>query len=458
MNSLPWTRDELSEKALRYVWPNFAQGVEIRKKRPKIIAGGKGSKYIDIDGREYIDGFSAMQTCFIGHGRKEIAEAVYKQILEVEFVPTVIDFYSVPTILLAEKLGKLAPGKLERSFFVNDGSEAVETALKMAKQYWWEKGYRRRYKVIARRWGYHGVTMGALSVTGHPYFRPPFEPLVPGVRHVAPPICYRCEFGRSYPGCDLECAKEIEQVVKWENPETIACIIAEPVMGAATGYAVPTKEYIPFLRELCNRYGILLILDEVLAGFGRTGKWFVCQHWDIEPDIVTIAKGVASGYLPIGVAIATQEVASPFMGDNSYTDFRHGHTFGGHSAVCAAALASIEIMEKEDLVNRAVQMGDYLRGKLESLYDFKTVGDIRGIGMLFGIELVADKKTKAYLPKEAEVGRWVRNRCYELGLICWADADIIILAPPLTLTQGEADEIVRILTQAIGEAETTFNL
>ncbi len=447
-------KEDLTAAALTNVWLNFASGAELREKRPKIIVKGQGATFTDIDGHEVIDGFAAMQSCQIGHGREEVARAVYEQMLALEFAPAVIDFFTVPVIKLAAKLTELMPKPLSRTYFVNDGSEAVEVALKIAKQYWWEKGYRKRYKIIARRWGYHGVTMGALSCTGHPFFRPPLEPMVPGVTHVPPPYCYRCDYGLTYPSCEVFCARAIEQAITWENPETVAAVIAEPLMGAALGYADPPPAYWPTLQEICRRQGVLLIVDEVLDGFCRTGRWFACQHWHVEPDIMTMAKGISSGYLPLGAAATRAEIADVFLGEGASADLRHGHTYGGHTAACAAALANLEIMERENLVGRAESLGRYIRERLAALFaKHPTMGDLRGLGMLYGIELVADRKTKAYLPREKAVGNWIRRRAWDLGLIIRADSDILLLAPPLTITQDEADRMIAIVDQAIGEAE-----
>ena len=452
-------KKELSSVAMKNVWLNFASGGELKLKRPKIIVKGSGAIFTDIDGREVIDGFAAMQSCQIGHGREEVARAVYEQMLELEFAPAVIDFYTLPVIKLAAKLTEIMPKSLSRTYFVNDGSEAVEAALKIAKQYWWEKGFRKRYKIIARRWAYHGVTMGALSCTGHPFFRPPLEPMVPGVTHVPPPYCYRCDYGLTYPSCEVYCARAIEQAIVWENPETVAAVIAEPLMGAALGYADPPPAYWPALQEICRRQGVLLIVDEVLDGFCRTGKWFACQHWAVEPDIMTMAKGISSGYLPLGAAAARAEIADVFLGDDATSDLRHGHTYGGHTTACAAGLANIGIMEREGLVERANVMGAYIRERIRALFDkYPIIGDLRGLGMLYGIELVADRQTKAYLPKEKSVGNWIRRRAWDLGLILRADADILLLAPPLTITQEVADRMVDIVDQCIGEAQRELQL
>jgi adenosylmethionine-8-amino-7-oxononanoate aminotransferase len=410
-----------------------------------------------VDGAEYIDAFSANQAVQCGYGREEIARAVYEQLKTLSFYPSVIDYFTPPTIKLAEKLARLLPGDLSICYFVNDGSEAVETALKIAKRTQQARGYLGRYKVISRRMAYHGATMGALSVLGIPANRKGFDPFVPGTRHVPPPCCYRCEFGKQYPGCDLDCLRAIEQVIEFEGPDTVACVIVEPIMGAATGYAVPPPEYLPGLRKICDRYGVLLIFDEVSVGFGRTGKMFAMEHFPgAVPDLVTAGKGLSSGYLPICCVAATPEIADLFIGENAQHDFTHGHTFGTHPACCAAALANLELMEKEALVTRAEEMGGYLRGKLQSLYDHRIVGDLRGKGMCFGIELVKDRGAKEGFDPAQGVTNWIRLRCYELGVILRGEPHILVLCPPLVLKKEQADKIAETLHQAIGEAQRRF--
>jgi len=450
-------KEALKEAALRYVWPNFASRTELQKRDPKILVSGEGVIVRDIDGKEYLDAFSANQAVQCGYGREEIARAVYEQLKALSFYPSVIDTFTPPAIQLAEKLAELLPGDLSKCYFVNDGSEAVETALKIAKRTQQARGFPRRYKVISRRMAYHGATMGALSVLGIPGNRNGFGPFVPGVRHVSPPYCYRCDFGKECPGCDLDCVRAIEQAIEFESPETVAAVIAEPIMGAATGYAVPPPEYLPELRKICDRHGVLLIFDEVSIGFGRSGKMFAMEHFPgVVPDIVTTGKGLSSGYAPISCAATTPEIADLFIGETAEHDFVHGHTFGTHPACCAAALANLEIFEREGLVERAEEMGRYLRGKFERLCGHGIVGDIRGKGMTFGIELVRDKSTREQFDPSLGVTNWIRLRCYELGLIVRGEPHLMVLCPSLVLKEEEADRIADIMDLAISEAGERF--
>jgi len=443
--------DDLKQAAMRHVWPNFASRVDLARNDPKFIVSGKGALVWDENGKEYIDAFSAIQTTQIGHGRAEIAEAVLEQMKKLEFYPTVIDYFTLPLVRLAEKMAGIVPGGLERFCFANDGSEAVELALKIAKRYQQVSGHARRYKVISRRWAYHGATMGALSVNGVSAIRAGMEPMVPGVRHVSPAYCYHCELGLSYPACRVACVEEIDRIIAWEGPDTVAAVIVEPVMGAAVGFAAPPREYLPRLRRICDEHGVLLVFDEVSVGFGRTGKWFACQHYDTYPDLMTFAKGVTSGYLPLGGVAVRPEIAGRFIGEHADADFVHGHSFAGHTTSCAAALANIAVMEREGLVDRARKYGAELPNKLRGLTHHPVVGEVRGIGMAFGIEIVKDRETRETLSAELEFTRRVRLRAWELGLICRAEKDIVVLCPPLVMTDEEGERVVKILDQAIGE-------
>jgi len=447
---------ELKQQALRYIWPNFADNLELAKKRPYIFVKGDGCYVYDIDGNRYLDTFASLLTTICGHGRPEVARAVQEQMSQLEFFPNYVDGFSIPAIRLARKLADLTPGDLSVTFYVNDGSEACEAAIKMARQYFWEQGQRTRRKVIFRRYGYHGATMGGLSATGLPWFREPFEPLVPGFTSVMPPYCYRCELGLEPASCNLACLKNTEAIIRWEGPQTVAAIIVDPVAGSNTGYPVPPGGYLQGLRDICDKYGILLIFDEVQTGFAKTGKWFCCEHWGVVPDIMAIGKGFSGGYIPLGATITTPRVAEVFKQPGS--ELRHGHTYSGHPTACAAALANIGIIEREGLVEKAASMGAYLRSRLEELYDYPIVGDVRGIGMLLAVELVADKKTREYIDPRLAVGTWIRNRCYEMGIILRNNGEILVLAPALILTREQVDEIVSALHKAIPEAIDKFGL
>ena len=350
--------EELKEDALRYICPHFASNAELAK-GPKIFVRGEGCYLYDIEGRRYLDTFASLLTTICGHHRPEIAKAIQEQLTQLEFFPNYVDTFTLPLIELARKLATVTPGDLSVSFFVNSGSEACESAIKMAKQYHLEKGERSRYKIIGRRHSYHGTTLGGISATGIPWFREYFEPLLPGFLHAMSTRCYRCELGLEPSSCELACLKAMEQLIIWENPETIAAVIVDPIPGSNIGYPVPPDGYIQGLRKLCDQYGILLIFDEVQTGFGKTGKMFACEHWDVVPDIMAIGKGFTGGYMPLGATITTPEIYEVFQKPGS--EFRSGSTYGGHTLACAATLANIGIIEKDNLVEKASDLGRYLR-------------------------------------------------------------------------------------------------
>lgn len=450
--------NRLAEIAHEHFWPNFGSRQDMQEVPLRILVSGEGAIVRDESGKEYIDCFAAIQTTQVGHGRREIADAVYAQMQKLAFYPAVLTYFTEPILELAAKLAEIVPTGLSRFYFCNDGSEAVEAALKIARRTQQERGFGGRYKLISRHLAYHGVTMGALSVNGLPGIRRGFDPGVPGVSFAPPPYCYRCQCGLQPQSCGLQCYEEIERIVEFEGPQTIAAIIVEPVMGAATGFAAPPEGYLANLRQLCDRTGILLIFDEVSVGFGRTGKWFSCEHYGVYPDIMTMAKGLTSGYLPLGAVAVKPEIGDLFYGPKAKADFIHGHSMGGHTASCAAALAAIAIMEREHLVERAAEMGTYMLGKLRALESHPIVGEVRGCGMGFGIEIVKDKASKERLPANLGVTRRIRLRSWDLGLIVRNETDLVVLCPPLVLTKEQADKTVAILDQAIGEAENDLSM
>jgi adenosylmethionine-8-amino-7-oxononanoate aminotransferase len=450
--------DQLKKDALKYVWPFFHDNTELLKKKPKIFTKGEGLYIEDIDGNRYLDSFASLLTTITGHGRIEIADAVYEQMKSLEFFPNYIDAYTVPIIKLAKKIAEIMPGDLSKTFYVNDGSEACETAIKMAKQYFWNKGKKDKNKIISKRHSYHGATYGSISACGLPWFREPFEPLTPGFINVMHAWCYRCELELDVKTCRLACLRNMKKIIEWENPDTIAAVIIDPLPGSNTGYPNPPDGYIDGLKELCNKNDILLIFDEVQSGFGKTGKMFVCEHWNVVPDIMAIAKGFSGGYLPLGAAVTSEKISDEFLKEPG-KEFRHGFTFGGHPASCAAALANIEIIQKENLVENAAKMGKYIKGNLELLKKkYEIIGDIRGMGLLLAIELVKDKKTRERIDPELRVGTWMKNRFYEKGLIIRNNDEILVLAPALNINKREADIILSALDEVLSDAIKHFNL
>jgi len=415
-----------------------------------VMAKGEGTRVFDQDGKSYLDLVSGVtRPVHVGYGRKEIAQAVYDQICQLSYF-TPMQFANPPAIKLAEVLKEIAPGKIDYFTFVCDGSEAVETAIKLARHYHAYKGDQKRYKVISRRGAYHGVTGGALRVLGTVLpMRQIMEPLAPGTIFVESPYCYRCPLHLTYPDCDLACAKDVERVIEFEDPEQISAFIGEPVQQGFGAYA-PHPEYWKIIRKICDKYGILLIVDEVICGFGRTGEWFGIQHYGIQPDIMTMAKGITSGYVPLGGVGCTEEIVKPIE------IFQHLHTYGNHPVSCAAALKNIEIMKREHLVQKSKTMGAYFLEGLKTLSHHPTVGEVRGTGLWTAIDLTVDKKTGVPFPLD-RLNSLV-NRAKGKGMIIKFMGPALEFAPPLIIQKEEIDEAVKILDQCISEEEKDLGL
>ena len=442
----------LKASARKHVLGHWMDNADLDK-GVKIFTHGKGCRITDIDGNEFIDTFSNLVTCAIGHGREEIRLAIDEQLKALEFFPNYHDGFSAPLVKLAEKLAEIAPGDLEVTFFLNSGSEANETAVKMARQYFWQNGQKGRYKVISRRCSYHGTTLAATSWTGFSALREPVEPLMPGSIYAPQVKCSECEMGLKLPGCNMACLRELERIVVSEGPDTIAAIIMDPLPGSNSGYPVPPKGYLQGVRDLCDKYGILLIFDEVQTGFATTGKWFACEHFGVTPDILDVSKSITSGYAPLGACITTQKIASAFSEPGK--EFRSGSTYGGHGISCAAALANIEIMEREHLVERAAELGKKIREKLTELMEFDVVGDIQGMGTLWAIELMDDREKRTKLAEP--YGVFIRDWCYEHGMILRNNGNMLVIAPPIVITDEELDLVMNNLRQAIQAAMKHFN-
>ncbi len=441
---------KVDEGTLRSVWHQFAQ-MDDYVKEPRVIVEGEGAIVRDIDGKEYIDGQSGMYVTAVGHGREEIADAVAEQMKTLEYFG-LFEYTTLPAVELAQKLSAISPGRLSTVCYGVCGSEAVEIAVKISRQYQTLRGFKKRYKVVARRYAYHGVTMGALSALGIPALREAFEPLVPGFRHITHPNCYRCELGLEYPECGVACARELENLLRFEVPETVAAFIGEPV-SVAHAVMIPPKEYWPMIRDICSEHGVVLIADEVITGFGRTGRLFGCEHWGLEPDMLLFAKGVTSGYMPLAGALLIPEIPDAFRGGMKEA-FMHGGTYSGHPAGCVAALTNIDILEREKLVERSARLGDYLLRRAEELYRHPIVGHVCGLGLLVGLELVVDRDKKTPVP--VEVSRFVRRRTWELGLIYRYRNTGINLAPPLTVTEAQLERALEILDQVLTETEREY--
>jgi adenosylmethionine-8-amino-7-oxononanoate aminotransferase len=447
------TDENLPALAERHLWGHFTtlkSGVD----DTRIIDHGDGCYVWDVDGNRYLDGLAGLFVSQVGHGRTELADAAKEQAEKLGYFP--IWTYGHPSaVRLAARLAELAPGDINRVFFTTGGSEAVESAWKLARQYFRAMGEPQRYKVISRHLSYHGTTLGALSITGLAELRIPFEPLVPGAFKVANTNRYRCTLCAHAAGCTLACADDIEAMILREGPESVAAVFVEPVQNAG-GCLVPPEGYFQQLREICDRYGILLVSDEVICAFGRLGHWFGSERFDYQPDIITVAKGLTSGYAPLGAMLVSDRVAEPFVGTGD--TFLHGLTFAGHPVSCAVALANLDVLEREHLLEHVRANESLFRKALDDLADLPIVGDVRGAGYFYGIELVKDRDTKeTFTSEEADhlLRGFLSNRLLELGLICRADdrgEPVVQLSPPLIAGQEEFETINRVLRQAFTEA------
>jgi putrescine---pyruvate transaminase len=419
-------------------------------KQPLVVVEGRGAMLRDAEGREYIDGLSGLWNVNVGHGRAELAEAAAAQMRRIAFASAYIGATNEPAVRLAEKIVGHAYGNTAAAYFTTAGAESNESAFKFARYYWKIKDKPEKTKIISRIHAYHGVTLAAMSATGMAAYRNMFGPLVPGFIQVAAPYPYRWA-GNEEPG--VGAADAVEQAILAEGPDTVAAVIAEPVMGAG-GVIVPPPSYFPRLREICDRHDVLLIADEVITGFGRTGGWFALGRWGVEPDLVSFAKGVTSGYLPLGGVLASKRVHEAIESAPADRRFMHAATYSGHPVCCAVGLRNVEIIESEGLVERAAEMGKRLLARLEELRDLASVGDVRGLGMMCGVELVTDRSTKApALGLGARLTREALNRGLLLrvrpGSADPRVGDTICLAPPLMTPPEVLDRIPQILRQAI---------
>lgn len=420
-----------------------------------VIDYGKGVYLYDKDGKKYLDASSGAVTANIGHGVEEIIEAMHEQAKKVSFVYR-SQFTSEAAEKLASKIAELTEGDLNWCFFVNSGSEATETAMKIAIQYWQEKGIKTKTKVLSRWVSYHGITLGALSLSGHTGRRSRFVPLLQDFPVIHPPYCYRCPYHLEAPGCGYLCAEELETVINRIGANQIAAFIAEPVIGAAGGAIAPPKDYFKKIKEICNRNGILFIADEVMTGFGRTGKVLASEHWDVTPDIVALGKGMGAGYAPIAAALVSDQVMEPILAGSKIV--MSGHTLSANPQSCAVSLAVLEYIEKNEIINEVDSKSCYLRNQLERLKtEFEMIGDIRGKGLLIGIEFVENRELKTPFPRNMLVTQKMVELAQKNGLLIYpagagidgVHGDAIIISPPLTITKRELEELTRLLKKTL---------
>ncbi|MBA2446766.1 MAG: aspartate aminotransferase family protein [Chloroflexi bacterium] len=415
---------------------------------PVIFVKGEGAILTAIDGREYIDGLSCLWNVNIGHGRPELADAAAEQMRSLAFASNYTGSANVPAIKLATKLAEVAYPSLNAVYFTSGGAESNESAFKTARFFWKAHGRPDRVKIIARNWAYHGVTIAAMSATGMANYKRMFEPQAPGFLQINAPYRYRCQHCADQPDCNLGCANELEQAIEREGPETVAAFIAEPVQGAG-GVIPPPPQYFPRIREICDQYDILFIADEVITGFGRTGRLFALDHWGVEPDIMTFAKGITSGYLPLGGMMISDRVQRAILDVPIADRWMHAYTYSGHPTCCAVGLTNLDIILDEKLADRAATMGRRMLDGLQRIADHPNVGEVRGLGMMAAVELVADKATRSPFEPSAKMGERVTHEFRQRGLFTRARGDVICLAPPLVTTEEQMDRLLAIVGQGI---------
>ena len=419
------------------------------------IVRGRGIYVWDAEGRRYIDGLSGLWNVAVGHGRAEIARAMGAQARQLAFVPTLLGFASEPAVRLAARIARLLPAALRHVVFTSGGSESNESVIRYVRAYSRLRGKPDKIGIVALANAYHGSTTGAASLTGLATFHRYFEPLMPDVLRMARAYRYRCELCGNHPACTNACADDLERVVAETGAERIGAVIVEPIQGVG-GVVIPPPGYLERLRAICDRHDLLLVVDEVITGFGRTGKWFGFQHWDVVPDMLVFAKGVTSGYQPLGGVVLHDRVWRTFVDAGPDFALHHGFTYSGHPVACAAALENLDIIEREKLVAKVRRDGPFFRAQLETLAGSPVVGDIRAIGLMAAIEIVADKPSRRPFPSEARVPWRIREAALRRGLISRAGAEGVMLCPPLVTTRAQLVEIVRTVGAAIDEVAADY--
>jgi adenosylmethionine-8-amino-7-oxononanoate aminotransferase len=433
------------------------------KKGFPVASRGEGCWIIAEDGRRFLDASGQAAVVSIGHGVAEIVRAMAEQSSQIAFAHT-SQFHTAPAEKLAARLLAMAPPNFRdsgRVYFTSGGSEATETAIKLVRQYCLEAGRKDRYRIISRRQSYHGSTLGAMTVSGNVARRAPYEPLLAEWGHIAPCFCYHCPFEKTFPQCELACAEDLQTHFGAGKKTDIAAFIFEPVVGATLGAAVPPEGYAARIADLCRKNGILLIADEVMTGMGRTGKPFAVQHWGVEPDLILVGKGIASGYAPLGAVLVSARVVEAF--ERGSGAFMHGFTYQAHPVSTATGNAVLDYIERLKLFDRVNAAAQNLRGALAPLQTHPNVGDVRGLGLLLGVEFVKDKITREPFPREQNIAENVRQACLEESVLTYPTqgfvdglrGDHILLAPPFTISQDECTLIARALQSAVAKVFST---
>jgi adenosylmethionine-8-amino-7-oxononanoate aminotransferase len=431
---------------------DFMQMQEFAK-APTVFVEGSGVRLRTADGREFIDGLSGVFTTSLGHGNRTVVEAITRQLERLAFAPP-LHGTNPAALELTTLLLRIAPEAVTAVKLFSGGSEATEAAMKLARQYQRQTGQVRRYKILGRYGAYHGATMGALSAGGGRERKAIFEPLGVGFLHVHPPQCYRCPFDQSYPSCGRTCAELIGRTIEAEDPETVAAVIVEPISISSAGFVVPPPDYLTRLRTICDRYGVVLIYDEVITGFGRLGTMFASEYYGAAPDITCCGKGMSGGYAPLAAILIRDRIARAFYGEDSdNVQFHHGHTFGGNPVACAAGVAVLTELLGRDLVGNARRRGERLRARLEEMaMRHAMIGDVRGAGLLQGVELVRDRRTRQPFPSTVRPGKAIERAARARGLILRCGNDFVAFAPPLPVTDEDIDRMAGLLDESITAA------
>lgn len=440
-----WTRESLLQDDEYLIHPLHHPADHAN---PVLFVTGTGATVTDSEGKTYIDGLSALWNVAIGHGRTELADAAAEQMKDLAYFTCYAGATHIPGIRLAKRLSELAPRALNHTFFTSGGAVSNDSAFKTARYYWGVQGRASKVKIISRRHAYHGVTMGAMNATGIESYANLFESKLPDFLHVDAPYPYRYNPGTSGLSCGESAARSLEEAILREGPDTVAAFIGEPVIGAG-GVIVPPDDYWPRVRAICTKYDVLLIADEVITGFGRIGHWFGLSQWAVEPDMITFAKGITSGYLPLGGLIVSDAVFGAIETAPPDKKWNHSFTYSAHPTCCAVALRNLELMEQEQLIERGARMGERLLAGLRTLTDLDSVGEVRGIGLMAAVELVRERGDRTSFEASRKVGAKVVQEMLANGVYTRCRGDIINFAPPLVITEAEIDRMVAVTRRAI---------
>ncbi|MCC5811447.1 MAG: aminotransferase class III-fold pyridoxal phosphate-dependent enzyme [Ectothiorhodospiraceae bacterium] len=446
--------DFLRATNARHIWHPMADPKIFSGNPPTVLERGEGVYVYDIDGRRYLDCMASLWNVNVGHNRPEVNAAITEQLSRLAYYSSFNGYSNPPSIALSDYLiRRLEPEGMVRVLYSSGGSDAVDTAFKLARQFWKLEGQAERTKILSLKYGYHGLHYGGASANGTPSFRRAYEPLIPGFFQVDSPYLYRNPWTSDPEELGRICAEQLDREIQYQGPDTVAAFIAEPVQGAG-GLIVPPDNYWPLVREVCDKHDVLLIADEVITGFGRTGHWFGARGWGVKPDIMTLAKGINSGYVPLGATVVNERIARAWDRDHPLAAIMHGYTYSGHPLACAAALACQKIVEEEDLPGNAARMGEYFLGKLRGLQEkHAVIGDVRGRGLMMALEMVKDRDTREpFGPQDSFGPRLIKAMAARGAIARWLGGKLAF-SPPLIITREQVDEAVAIVDDALAEVK-----